>query len=160
MTRDIDELDRNGFLVFRHVLSANTVLHVIDALDKVQPSAAARRRGSDYFGLRDLLNLVPAVRELAELPPIRSIVESLSEDSSRVVRGIFFDKTADANWKVPWHQDLTIAVCEKKETPGFTGWSTKAGIPHVQPPLPVLEELLTLRQPAENDLPVVGASCY
>ncbi len=145
MTRDIDELRTDGFLIVRDALDANTVLHVIDALEQVQPSAAARRRGNDYFGLRNLLNVVPAVRELAELPLIRSIVEPLIGDSARVVRGIFFDKIANANWKVPWHQDLTIAVCEKKETVGFTGWSNKAGIPHVQPPLPILEELLTLR---------------
>ena len=28
----------------------------------------------------------------------------------RPVRSILFDKTADANWPVAWHQDLTIAV--------------------------------------------------
>jgi ectoine hydroxylase-related dioxygenase (phytanoyl-CoA dioxygenase family) len=64
---------------------------------------------------------------------------------AQVVRGIFFDKTPEANWKVAWHQDLTIAVRDKKEIAGFKGWSRKAGITHVQPPTWVLQKMLTLR---------------
>ena len=44
-----------------------------------------------------------------------------------------------------WHQDLTIAVRERREVAGFGPWSTKAGIPHVQPPAEVLERKVTLR---------------
>ncbi len=62
-----------------------------------------------------------------------------------MVRGILFDKTADANWKVPWHQDLTIAVQEQHDVPGFGPWSVKAGIAHVQPPMELLERMVTLR---------------
>jgi ectoine hydroxylase-related dioxygenase (phytanoyl-CoA dioxygenase family) len=46
---------------------------------------------------------------------------------------------------VPWHQDLTIAVNEKRETEGFTAWTRKAVIQHVQPPLEILEKMITLR---------------
>jgi len=62
-----------------------------------------------------------------------------------VVRAIYFDKHKNANWKVAWHQDLTIAVREQLEVEGFNAWSIKAGIPHVQPPLSILNNLLTLR---------------
>lgn len=64
---------------------------------------------------------------------------------ARVVRGIYFDKHRDANWKVAWHQDVTIAVREKTEVEGFGPWSIKAGITHVQPPVWVLERMLALR---------------
>jgi len=46
---------------------------------------------------------------------------------------------------VAWHQDLTIAVRQAAEAPGFGPWSEKAGIPHVQPPPRVLERMLTVR---------------
>lgn len=42
-------------------------------------------------------------------------------------------------------QDLIIAVKEKKAVEGFSAWSEKGGIPHVQPPVEILENLLTLR---------------
>ncbi len=46
---------------------------------------------------------------------------------------------------MPWHQDLTIAVKEKCETAGFSAWTRKAEIQHVQPPIEILEKMLTLR---------------
>ncbi len=58
---------------------------------------------------------------------------------------MLFDKTQDTNWLVPWHQDLTIAVQERHDVAGFDPWSVKDGIPHVQPPVRVLERMLTLR---------------
>ena len=74
---------------------------------------------------------------------------------SRAVRGILFDKTPDANWLVPWHQDLSIAVRERRYVPGFGPWSVKAGVHHVQPPGEILDQMLTVRIhldacPAEN----------
>lgn len=61
------------------------------------------------------------------------------------VRSILFDKTADRNWPVAWHQDLTIAVRNAVEIPGYGPWSMKEGVPHVQPPLAVLRGMVTLR---------------
>ena len=61
------------------------------------------------------------------------------------MRSLFFDKTPDANWKVAWHQDLTIAVQQKMETQDFGPWSVKEGVVHVQPPASLLERMLTIR---------------
>lgn len=46
---------------------------------------------------------------------------------------------------MPWHQDLTIAVRERREVVGFGPWSVKDGVPHVQPPAEVLEGLVAVR---------------
>lgn len=62
-----------------------------------------------------------------------------------------FDKTMGLrngfgrNWKVAWHQDVTIAVKERREVEGYGPWSVKEGVVHVQPPARVLERMLTLR---------------
>lgn len=61
------------------------------------------------------------------------------------VRSILFDKTPDENWPVAWHQDLTIAVKEKMEIDAYGPWSTKDGSVHVQPPVEVLNEMVTIR---------------
>lgn len=61
------------------------------------------------------------------------------------VRGILFDKTEQNNWPVAWHQDLTIAVTDRKEIGGYGPWSIKDGVPHVQPPQDVLESMTTIR---------------
>lgn len=61
------------------------------------------------------------------------------------MRGILFDKIPDANWKVPWHQDVTIAVQDKVEAEDFGPWSVKANVLHVQPPASILEHMLSVR---------------
>jgi len=76
---------------------------------------------------------------------IRDLVEPVVGPEARVVRSILFDKTAESNRGVPWHQDLTIAVAERREVSGFVGWSVKDGVHHVQAPREVLEQMLTVR---------------
>lgn len=56
-----------------------------------------------------------------------------------------FDKTAEANWVVAWHQDRTIAVRGRVEVEGFGPWSSKDNILHVAPPFNVLARMVTVR---------------
>jgi phytanoyl-CoA dioxygenase PhyH len=64
---------------------------------------------------------------------------------ARPVRAILFDKTADNNWAVPWHQDRTIAVRERRDCPGFGPWSVKDGVVHVEPPFDIIADMITIR---------------
>ena len=67
------------------------------------------------------------------------------------VRGIYFDKRPGTNWLVAWHQDLTLALKERSEVPGWGPWSVKDGVPHVQPPVDVWSKcspcVCTLKMP-------------
>jgi hypothetical protein len=63
----------------------------------------------------------------------------------RPVRSILFDKTEAENWPLRWHQDLTIAVAKKRSVPGYGPWSHKDSTPHVQPPVSLLEHMVTIR---------------
>ncbi|MDQ0463611.1 hypothetical protein QO010_001382 [Caulobacter ginsengisoli] len=73
------------------------------------------------------------------------IAETLLGPGARPVRAVMFDKTAADNWMVAWHQDRTVCVRERLETPGFGPWSVKHGLTHVAPPIDVLEAMVTLR---------------
>ncbi|MDP9351741.1 MAG: phytanoyl-CoA dioxygenase family protein [Chloroflexota bacterium] len=137
-------IEQDGFAVVEAVVSKATVDALLPALVDVDHEGAIERRGSVH-AVRNLLEAVPQVQALARSEMIRSIVEPVLGSECFVVRGILFDKTPAANWKVAWHQDLTIAVREQKQVPGFGPWSEKAGICHVQPPAEVLERMLTVR---------------
>jgi ectoine hydroxylase-related dioxygenase (phytanoyl-CoA dioxygenase family) len=131
-------IEVSGFSIVDSYLDSESIerlIHDIAAVD-LTPTQA---------GIRNLLELVPSVRTLAQSREIRFLVEHILGENARVVRGIFFDKQPSANWKVPWHQDLTIAVKNRLEIPDFQPWSVKAGIPHVQPPVAILEQMLTVR---------------
>jgi ectoine hydroxylase-related dioxygenase (phytanoyl-CoA dioxygenase family) len=130
-----DQIADQGFAILPSGLSTTE----LDALQDLFIEAG--------HGQRNLLAL-PAIRALAESPAIRTPVTHLIGSQARAVRGLFFDKTADANWKVTWHQDLTIAIADRPADfadPTYGPWSIKAGIAHVQPPIAILEQLLTVR---------------
>jgi ectoine hydroxylase-related dioxygenase (phytanoyl-CoA dioxygenase family) len=139
------EIHTQGFAIAPQVINPAAVQNLIKAVEQIPSSEAISQRGGQAFGIRNLLNVMPAARALAEEPALRSLVEPILGIKARVVRSIFFDKSPTANWKVPWHQDVTIAVQSKIPTPGYQCWSTKAGISHVQPPVAVLENILILR---------------
>jgi hypothetical protein len=65
----------------------------------------------------------------------------------------------DANWKVAWHQDLTIAVRHRIEVPGFGPWSVKDGVPHVRSPIESLEQMLTVRLHLDDWFEIAPLSC-
>lgn len=134
----------NGFAVVTQVLSAESIESIINAIANTQKSNFVKCRGNSMYAMRNLLQVVPEIQTLASQPPIASLAEAIL-GAARPIKAILFDKTAEANWKVALHQDVTIAVKEKKSVEGFSAWSEKAGIPHVQAPVEILENLLTLR---------------
>lgn len=133
-------LNADGFMVTEPLLSAAMLSILRDAADDV-----LRGAGSARAGVRGVVHLHHAFREAAETATVRAMVASVLGAGAFLVRSILFDKTAAANWDVLWHQDVTIAVRERRDVPGFGPWSVKAGVPHVQPPAAVLEEMLTVR---------------
>jgi ectoine hydroxylase-related dioxygenase (phytanoyl-CoA dioxygenase family) len=114
-------------------------------VDMLSPLARGGGGGAGRAGVRNLFETAPAVRALASSSAVRAVAEAVLGPHCFAVRALLFDKTAEANWKVVWHQDLTIAVREPARVPGYGPWSEKAGIPHVQPPIELLERMLAVR---------------
>lgn len=125
-----------GFILIDNVLADVTIDVLIADLAPLQIEGAA--------GTRNLLD-APEIQTLARSAQIRDLIEPILGPNCFAVRGIYFDKTAGANWKVPYHQDLSIAVRARHEVEGFGPWSIKSGVAHVQPPTEILENMLTLR---------------
>jgi ectoine hydroxylase-related dioxygenase (phytanoyl-CoA dioxygenase family) len=93
---------------------------------------------------RNLLS-IPSIRQLATSKRVREVMEAALGPKCFAVRGIFFNKTQSANWKVVWHQDLTISVRERKDVDGFGSWTMKGGVLHVQPPADLMNGMLAIR---------------
>lgn len=133
------EFAKNGFQIFHAVISREQCdllsLELSEQFLNQQKSAKNK-----IGGVRNLLK-IPGVASIAASEKLKELVgEKLFP-----VRAIFFDKTAESNWKVPWHQDLAIAVAKKIETPNFSGWSIKDEVLHVHPPKEILENMVTVR---------------
>lgn len=135
------ELDESGFAIVDPGLDPRAVDMLLHLLEPIESTLQGAGRG----GARDILRRVPAVRKVLSHPLLSSIVRSALGPEAFAVKGILFDKHPGANWKVPWHQDLTVAVQARAEAAGYGPWSVKAGVPHVQPPVHVLESMLAVR---------------
>lgn len=139
-----DEFSERGFRIFPAVLpelDCDSLAAELTRLFEREQSGSQRRIG----GVRNLLRLSLGVSHLAASPSFLSLIEDATGRTAFPVRAIFFDKTVESNWRVPWHQDLTIAVTERFETSGFGPWSVKTSVVHVQPPLEILQNITALR---------------
>jgi hypothetical protein len=140
----LGDFENSGFAIVPNVIDRGVISALVAAIEETQENTAARNKGVDQYAIRNLL-AVPAIKTLAESVSLRMVAENVIGGGAFAVRGLLFDKTLSANWKVAWHQDLTIAVRQRREVSGYGPWSVKAGVQHVQPPVSVLEEMVTLR---------------
>lgn len=138
---DRAHFDRDGFAIVPGLLSDSELRRIVALLDLDATSLSGSSRG----GTRDVLDRIPVLREVADHTAVLELARNILGGAAFVVRATLFDKTPDANWKVPWHQDLTIAVSKRQEAEGYGPWSIKAGVLHVQPPTEVLERMVTVR---------------
>ncbi|HEX8551461.1 MAG TPA: phytanoyl-CoA dioxygenase family protein [Abditibacteriaceae bacterium] len=136
------DFDALGYAIVPDILTGDECDLLIGAMSENAHDSASRR-GSIY-ARRDVLE-IETVRAVAQSEPVHRVVQTILGEHCAVVRGLMFDKTPEANWKVPWHQDLTIAVKEEREAPGFGPWSQKEGVTHVQPPTEILRRIVALR---------------
>jgi ectoine hydroxylase-related dioxygenase (phytanoyl-CoA dioxygenase family) len=113
-------------------------------LDEATVECLCKQFDDTRYPQRNLLS-VPSVQGLAMSRPVREIMEAVLGPKCFAVRGIFFNKARSSNWKVVWHQDLTIAVRERRDVDGFGPWTMKAGVLHVQPPVEVMSGILAIR---------------
>jgi hypothetical protein len=134
----------DGFQIVPPAFDNSVICPLIEELDELQTRTSTPRRMRSR-GARNLFRDCPAVARLAGGQTMKELLRPVLGPAAFPVRALFFDKQAGANWQVGWHQDLSIAVADRAAVPGFTGWSVKQGIQHVQPPASVLENMLTVR---------------
>lgn len=125
-------LEEDGFAILHGVFGQSQVERLIEAVSTIVADGAVRSRGGVY-AVRNLLQLSPVIFALSHLDKLLALVEENLGIPAFPVRGTLFDKTASANWLVPWHQDLTISVTSRADVPGYGPWTVKAGVCHVQP---------------------------
>ena len=103
--------------------------------------------GEEYpkHGIRNAEKKFHEINNLAYSEALVSLATSILGSSPNIVRVIYFDKTPNKNWLVTWHQDRTVALNTKEEIEGWGPWSIKDGANHVQPPLEVLNQMITFR---------------
>lgn len=140
-------LSEDGFIAMDRCLDDLAVDSLIARIEQDNgdhdDTPSVRRKRGVAFARRNLLS-TPLVQDFLQRDAVCSLLSAVGPGLI-AVRAILFDKTGSVNWTVPWHQDRSIAVREKKEVEGFGPWSNKAGVVHVQPNAETLRRMITLR---------------
>ena len=125
----------DGYIVIPNILSSLDADDLANLIGDIVGGKAGTRRLLDKDWCARL------ARRLADDPSVRGLLPV----DARVVQCTLFEKTNESNWLVSLHQDLSIPVAERVESPGCSGWSRKQGETFVQPPIAVLENVLAIR---------------
>jgi hypothetical protein len=145
------QLERDGFVLLPHVFTPEQVEQILQALTSAldnpagQHSALRGQEGSLYAA-RNVLTLWPPAAAVWRVAPLEEALTAALGRDLGLVRVLFFDKPPGQTWCLPWHKDLTIAVRDNRLPSAHFGKPTrKAGVPHVEAPVEVLERMLTAR---------------
>lgn len=126
-----------SYQILEGVFSAAEMLEVLDQL-----SGATLDRSK--AGARHLLRL-PVIRELANDPRMLSLARQFVGEGAAPFRATLFDKSPDANWMVPWHQDTALPMRDQFAGKEWGPWSKKAGVLYAHAPAWALEQVIALR---------------
>ncbi len=106
---------------------------------------------------RNLFVFSPLVERLVRQGSFSRFAQNILGADCFAVRAVFFNKIEKANWHVPWHQDISIAVRQRGDVPGYSAYSVKEGVLHVNAPAALLDSLLILRLHLDAATPANGA---
>jgi ectoine hydroxylase-related dioxygenase (phytanoyl-CoA dioxygenase family) len=134
-----------GFAVLPDLYAPHEVAALLRTVEQAPASGPNFRRSQEVFAIRDLLGEVPDLWPLLDSAALRQLLGQLFPAGCQLVKAIYFDKPAGSNWLVAWHQDLMINVNRRADLPGFGPWTSKPEGVSVQPPVAVLEDVVTLR---------------
>ncbi len=128
----------DGYEIISEFLSHDQLISISSEIESVELPAKAS-------GIRNAEKKFSSIRDLANSEQLRTQAREYLSGAANLVRAILFNKTTENNWLVTWHQDRTIAVSDKFEKNQWGPWSVKDGIHHVQPPVDVLNKMVTFR---------------
>jgi len=129
------DFERDGFAVVAGVLSG---VQCAEAASHVRLVDLAKG------GTRRLLAEPWCAAIAAALRAHPALTGCVASDSV-AVQCNYFEKSAQRNWLVPIHQDLSIPVAARVAEPSLRGWSEKEGALFVRAPNDVLRQLVAVR---------------
>src|SRR5262245_10710075 len=142
-------LERDGFVTLSGLFGPDETARLWQSLastlaGSVGQDASIRGQEGTVYAARNLLRLWPGLPAVWPWPPLVDCLQSVLGPRLGLVRVLYFDKPPGQTWALPWHKDLTIAVRDNRLPRGrFSHPTRKAGVPHVEAPVEVLESMLT-----------------
>ena len=130
-----DCFEHNGYSVINDLITPQQLTDIEQQLEQINLTTAGSRELLTQPWCQILANNLKNNTQLTSLLPINPMA----------IQCTLFKKSADKNWLVPLHQDLSIAVRHQFSDTQFTGWSHKQNMLFVQPPAQYMQQLVAVR---------------
>jgi len=146
----IKNLADDGYVVLPKVFPDDQIETIVHELNKAfaedRNGSTLRCEDGSVYGARNLLQLWPKVTEVWQQSALPEMLQEVLGEGFGLVRVLYFDKPPEQSWALPWHKDMTIAVKNNRlPSEEFSKPTFKIGVPHVEAPGWLLENMLTLR---------------
>jgi ectoine hydroxylase-related dioxygenase (phytanoyl-CoA dioxygenase family) len=132
-----ETVEERGFAIVADLILAN---EIVDLSAEFSLASLQRSRA----GVRHALKL-PSVAALANGSRLVGIAQDILGGEAVPFRATLFDKSAEANWLVSWHQDTALPLRQRSEKPGWGPWSVKEGVVYAHAPAEALMRVVALR---------------
>ena len=106
----------DGYEIISEFISDDQLISISSEIESVELYAKAG-------GIRNAEKKFSSIRKLANSEKIRNQARKYLSGAASLVRAILFNKTAENNWLVTWHQDRTVAVSQRFEKDQWELWS-------------------------------------
>jgi hypothetical protein len=142
-------LDRDGFTLIRGAFTpadCDRLLAEWAAACATGDDGLMRSATGAVYGARNLLDRWPGVLDVVRQRVLAETLRTVLGPDFGLVRVLYFDKPPGESWALPWHKDLAIAVRDNRPPSAhFRRPTRKYGVPHVEAPDWLLEQMLTAR---------------
>jgi ectoine hydroxylase-related dioxygenase (phytanoyl-CoA dioxygenase family) len=135
--RHIENIEQFGFEITPAVFSqaeCDSLIEELSVLETKRTRAGARHLMSHPF-----------VARIANDERVRGIAAAVLGPGALPYRATLFDKSAESNWSVVWHQDTALPLETRREAVGWGPWSTKGGIHYAHAPTAALVRVIAIR---------------
>ena len=146
----LKQLADDGYCVIPAVYPAKrvetTLREMEAAFARDTNGSTLRSADGSIYGARNLLQMWSDAADAWKQPLLVDFLKETLGLCFGLVRILYFDKPPEQSWALPWHKDRTIAV-QNNRLPSnhFCKPTFKVGVPHVEAPEWLLENMLTLR---------------
>lgn len=144
------ELEKNGYSTIANLYTKTEVEQILNCLEHTAIGNNSFMKTKDLFAIRQLLKTIPGLADLLFNAKLNKLLKDLTDSTYFLTKAIYFDKPPDSNWFVAYHQDLSISVNKKMVLNDYENWTFKKGQYGVQPPLEILEDMITIRIHLDN----------
>ncbi len=131
------QLNQSGYFIEEAVLSATECADILRSL-----SGVSLHQGR--AGVRHLM-AHSEICNLASDPRLIALAERFIGAGAIPYKATLFEKSAQVNWHVGWHQDRALPLTARFESKEWGPWTQKEGVPYAYAPTSALERIVALR---------------